>query len=165
MIDYFLFLGETSIDHYEFMGRYRKMLGHFDFIDEASEEISNSAYIATHTRIILRLKLLDELAFSTLRPVSHLHPFVEGLLATSGFAWINGLTGSGKTFVARRIGKILIGCPFDGKYDIPFSLNYLFFLQSLAAEYVIKSKRKNFDCMSEEFLCLFNFTKDAIFLF
>ena len=80
------------------------MLGHFDFIDEASEEISNSAYIATHTRIILRLKLLDELAFSTLRPVSHLHPFVEGLLATSGFAWILGLTGSGKTFVARRIG-------------------------------------------------------------
>ena len=81
------------------------MLGHFDFIDEASDEISNSAYIATHTRIILKLKLLDELAFSTLRPVSHLHPFVEGLLATSGIAWINGLTGSGKTFVARRIGK------------------------------------------------------------
>ena len=121
MIDYFFFLGETSIDHYEFMGRYRKMLGHFDFIDEASEEISNSAYIATHTRIILRLKLLDELAFSTLRPVSHLHPFVEGLLATSGFAWINGLTGSGKTFVARRIGTYITQC---GKFRIFLSLSF-----------------------------------------
>ena len=124
MIDYFFFLGETSIDHYEFMGRYRKMLGHFDFIDEASEEISNSAYIATHTRIILRLKLLDELAFSTLRPVSHLHPFVEGLLATSGFAWINGLTGSGKTFVARRIGT----SPQCGKFRIFLSL--IFYVKS-----------------------------------
>ena len=88
--------GETSIDHYEFMGRYRKMLGHFDFIDEATEEVSNSAYIATHTRITLKLKMLDELSFGTLRPMSQLLPFVESLQSStsgSGTAWIHGLTG------------------------------------------------------------------------
>ena len=33
------------------MGRVRKMLGHFDFIDDMEEDNSASpAYIATHTR-------------------------------------------------------------------------------------------------------------------
>ena len=50
------------------MGRVRKMLGHFDFIDDIEEDNSASpAYIATHTRIMLKLKCLDELAFGTLR--------------------------------------------------------------------------------------------------
>ena len=41
------------------------------------------------------------------------------------------LTGSGKTFVARRL-----------------------------AEYLIKTKRRNTDRISEEFVCLFNFIED-----
>ena len=84
---HFFFLGENSIEHYEFMGRYRKMLGHFDFIDDdatVEDELSNSAYIATHTRITLKLKLLDELSFGTLRSMSSLQSFVDKMLSNSG---------------------------------------------------------------------------------
>ena len=83
----FFSLGENSIEHYEFMGRYRKMLGHFDFIDDdttVEDELSNSAYIATHTRITLKLKLLDELSFGTLRSMSSLQSFVDKMLSNSG---------------------------------------------------------------------------------
>ena len=31
-------LGETSIESYEFMGRVRKMLGHYDFVDDVEED-------------------------------------------------------------------------------------------------------------------------------
>ena len=37
-----------------------------------------------------------------------------------------------------------------------------FFLILFSAEYVIKSKRRNSDRISEEFVCLFNFTKDRV---
>ena len=37
-----------------------------------------------------------------------------------------------------------------------------FFFLNLLAEYVIKSKRRNSDRISEEFVCLFNFTKDRV---
>ena len=77
------FSGETSIESYEFMGRVRKMLGHFDFIDDIEEDNSASpAYIATHTRIMLKLKCLDELAFGTLRPIIQLQPFTEDLITS-----------------------------------------------------------------------------------
>ena len=83
ILHYFLFLGETSIESYEFMGRVRKMLGHFDFIDDIEEDNSASpAYIATHTRIMLKLKCLDELAFGTLRPIIQLQPFTEDLITS-----------------------------------------------------------------------------------
>ena len=76
--------GETSIDTYEFMGRIRKMLGHFDFIDDVEEDNASSpAYIATHTRIILKLKCLDELSFATLRPISQLQQFTQDLMTSS----------------------------------------------------------------------------------
>ena len=41
---------------------------------------------------------------------------------------------------------------------------YLFhnFFVIFTAEYVIKSKRRNSDRISEEFVCLFNFTKDRV---
>ena len=82
----FFSLGENSIEHYEFMGRYRKMLGHFDFIDDdaTDDELSNSAYIATHTRITLKLKLLDELSFGTLRSKAIVKSFVDNMLSNSG---------------------------------------------------------------------------------
>ena len=70
------------------MGRIRKMLGHFDFMDDNSNDDLNPAYVATHTRITLKLKLLDELCFSTLRTMNLLRPFVDGLVEP---LWITGM--------------------------------------------------------------------------
>ena len=80
-------LTEKSIESYEFLGRIRKMLGHFDFVNEDSNDNSGQ-YVATQTRIILKLKILDELCFSSLRPILVLKPYLEN--QNQNPLWITG---------------------------------------------------------------------------
>ena len=98
---------DTSIHSYEFMGRSRKMVGHFEFIDDPEEENANPSYIASHTRILLKLRPLDELSFASLRPILNLRPFIERI-QNSSLGWIQGPKGSGKTFLAKRFAEYLV---------------------------------------------------------
>ena len=96
-------LNEKSIESYEFLGRIRKFLGHFDFVNEDSNSDSGQ-YVATQTRIILKLKILDELCFSSLRPILVLQPYLEN----QNPLWITGPPGSGKSFLAKRMAEYFI---------------------------------------------------------
>ena len=78
---------KSSIDSYEFLGRIRKVLGHFDFVNDELSNEDLGQYVATQTRIILKLKILDELCFSALRPIMVLKPFLENQNHT---LWISG---------------------------------------------------------------------------
>ena len=66
------------------------MQGHFDFIDDPEENNLTPAYVASHTRITLKLKNIDELSFASLRPTAHLKGFVDNLTKNPGPSWIQG---------------------------------------------------------------------------